>query len=64
MSKKITYTLASVAPKAGMSAKVARAKFRRLRTEAPFDHRKVKQLTQAQVKAAIAFLKTDHRVAA
>lgn len=60
-AKKITYTLASVAPKAGMTPKGARAKFRRMRSERPFDHTKMKELTPAQVKAAVAFLKTDHR---
>lgn len=59
--KKITYTFASVAPKVGMTPKGVRAKFRRLRAERPFDHRKVKELTPAQFKAAVAFLKTDHR---
>lgn len=61
-AKKIVYTLSSVAAKAKMSPKVARAKFRRLTSERPFDHRKVKQFTPAQVKAAVDFLKTDHRV--
>lgn len=63
MAKKIVYTLASVASKAGMSPKVARAKFRRMKDERPFDHRKVKQFTSVQAKAAIDFLKTDHRTA-
>lgn len=61
---KIVYTLASIAPKAGLTAKGARAKFRRMKKERPFDHKKVSTLNAAQVKAAIAFLKTDFRAGA
>ena len=61
---KTTYTLASIAPKAGLTAKGARAKFRRMKKERPFDHKKVTSLSQAQVKAAIAFLKKDFRAQA
>lgn len=56
-----TFTLAAIAPLADMSPKGARAKFRRMKKERPFDHTKVSILTAAQVKAALAFLKTDYR---
>jgi uncharacterized protein YaiL (DUF2058 family) len=56
------YTLASVADKAGVSAKGARAKFRRLKKERPFDHTKVSDgMTAAQAAQALKFLKTDYR---
>lgn len=61
MAKKIIYTLASIAPKAGMTAKGARAKFRRMKKERPFDHTKVHELNAVQAAKAVAFLKTDHR---
>lgn len=59
--KTVSYTLVSVAKKAGVSAKGARAKFRRMTKERPFDHTKVHELNAAQAAKAIAFLKTDYR---
>lgn len=60
-SKKIVYTLSSVAKTLRMSPKVARAKFRRLTDDRPFDHTKVKTWTPVQAKQATDFLKADHR---
>lgn len=54
-------TLASVASGAKIDPKSARAKFRRLKKERPFDHTKVRELNAAQAKAAVKFLKTDYR---
>lgn len=59
-----TFTLAAIAPLADMSPKGARAKFRRMKKERPFDHKRVKELTVAQKAAALKFLKTDYRVQA
>ena len=59
MKKNIT--LADVASRANLTAKGARAKFRRHKKDRPFDHTKVKSLSPAQAKAAVTFLKADHR---
>lgn len=59
--KKPVYTMAQVAKQANMDPKNARAKFRRLASERPFDHTKVKEISASQMKAAVAFLKTDFR---
>lgn len=55
------YTLSAIAKKAGVSPKGARAKFRRMKRERPFDHTKVQQLNAAQAAKAVVFLKTDYR---
>lgn len=59
--KKPSYTMADVARQAKVDPKNARAKFRRLKKERPFDHAKVHEISAAQLKAAVAFLKTDYR---
>lgn len=56
-----TYTLSTIAKKAGVSAKGARAKFRRMKKERPFDHTKVGNINAALAAKAIAFLKADFR---
>jgi hypothetical protein len=59
---KVNYTLASAAKANGYDPKVVRAKFRRLKAEAPFDHTKVKgPLSAKQVSEMKAFLETDYR---
>ncbi len=59
--KKPVYTMVDVAKQANIDPKAARAKFRRMKSERPFDHAKVKEITASQFKAAVAFLKTDFR---
>lgn len=58
---KQTYTMADIAKQAKMDPKNARAKFRRLKKERPFDHAKIKEITAQQAKAAVVFLKADFR---
>lgn len=55
------YTMSTIAKQAKVDPKYARAKFRRMKSERPFDHSKVKEITAAQAKRAVEFLKTDYR---
>lgn len=56
-----TTTLANVARALQINPKVARAKFRKLRTLRPFDHAKVHELTKPLALKAAQFLTTDFR---
>jgi hypothetical protein len=60
MASKIQYNMSTIAKKAGISPKGARAKFRRMKKERPFDHTKV-TLNAALAAKAVAFLKQDFR---
>lgn len=57
-------TLANVARAINVNPKVARAKFRALASERPFDHTKVHELTKPQALAAAKFLAHDYRTQA
>ena len=59
--KNVNYTLVAAAKKVGITAKGARAKFRRMKKERPFDHTKTHDLTAVQFAAAQKFLKQDYR---
>lgn len=54
-------TLANVARAIDMNPKNARAKFRSLKNERPFDHTKQTQLTKPLAMKAAEFLATDFR---
>lgn len=57
----MTTTLANVARAVHVDPKVARAKFRALKSQRPFDHSKVHELTKPQALKAAQFLTTDFR---
>lgn len=59
----MTITLANVARALDMNPKNARAKFRHMRAQRPFDHTKIASLTRPQALAAARFLRTDFRAA-
>lgn len=60
----MTTTLANVARALNINPKNARAKFRALQNERPFDHTRTQALTKPQALQAAHFLATDFRKAA
>lgn len=57
----MTTTLANVARAINMNPRQARAKFRALRTQRPFDHTKTHELTKQLALKAAQFLASDYR---